>query len=192
MVNALMVVAHPDDETIWAGGFLARNKNWDWTIVSLCRESDADRNPKFHRACALYNAKPVMLDLEDTELKQIDNLEVQNLLHEFEEKEFDFVFTHGGNGEYGHIRHKDTHKAVLALANNGKLKCKKLFFFAYKKISDTKLVPEKNASMRIILSREELESKKKIVAEIYGYAHDSPDVQYCTATEAFLEINFEE
>ena len=38
--EALVIVAHPDDETIWMGGTILKNKNWKWTILSLCRASD--------------------------------------------------------------------------------------------------------------------------------------------------------
>jgi LmbE family N-acetylglucosaminyl deacetylase len=191
MVKALMVVAHPDDETIWAGNLLQRKKNWSWTIVSMCRASDADRKPKFENVCKIYNAESVIFDLEDTLLGPVGNQEVQKLLVPFEKQKFDFVFTHGENGEYGHIRHKDTHKAVLALAKEKKLLCKKLFVFAYKKGNLHELVPSENATKKIFLSKKELLEKRKIVAEIYGYAFDSPDVQYCTAIEAFRKVNFE-
>ncbi len=185
-----MVVAHPDDETIWASGLLQRKKNWNWTIASLCRASDSDRKPKFEKVCGLYNAESVIFDLEDTLLGPLDNSDVQKLLAQFEKRDFDFIFTHGENGEYGHIRHRDAHKAVLALAKEKKLKSKKLFVFSYKKANRFEIVPDGRETKKIVLSRKELDSKKKIVAEIYGYAFDSPDVQYCTATEAFREVNF--
>ncbi|MDD5163711.1 MAG: PIG-L family deacetylase [Candidatus ainarchaeum sp.] len=190
MVRALMVVAHPDDETIWAGGLLQRKKNWNWTIASLCRSSDSDRKPKFEKVCGLYNAESVIFDLEDTLLDEIKNEIVQKLLLPFEKRDFDFIFTHGENGEYGHIRHKDAHRAVLALAKEKKLNSKKLFVFSYKKGKQFELVPDGKETKKIVLSKKELDSKKKIVAEIYGYAFDSPDVQYCTATEAFREVVF--
>ena len=59
MKKASIVVAHPDDETIWMGGTILKNKYWDWTIISLCRKNDPDRMPKFKKVCAYYGAKAI-------------------------------------------------------------------------------------------------------------------------------------
>src|SRR4030043_70388 len=63
--SALVIIAHPDDETIWMGGTIARFKNIEWTIFSLCRQSDPDRAPKFLQVCRYYRAKAIITDLED-------------------------------------------------------------------------------------------------------------------------------
>ena len=38
-----VIVAHPDDETLWAGGTILSHPSWQWFIVCLCRGSDKDR-----------------------------------------------------------------------------------------------------------------------------------------------------
>ena len=191
MINALMIVAHPDDETIWAGGLLSRNNAWNWTIASLCRASDSDRMPKFEKTCRGYGADCFMADLEDTALEKIETRKVQELLLPLSKKKFDLIFTHGKNGEYGHIRHKDTHNAVVEAVKSGILKCKKLFVFAYKNKKGFKIVPNGSATKKIGLSRQEIKRKKEIVEKIYGYTKKSPDVQYCSATESFREVVLE-
>jgi LmbE family N-acetylglucosaminyl deacetylase len=41
--RAAVVVAHPDGETLWCGGYIL--SHWDslWRIVTLCRAADPDR-----------------------------------------------------------------------------------------------------------------------------------------------------
>ena len=64
-LKALVIVAHPDDETIWLGGFISRHPGIKWTIFSLSRASDNDRLQKFLRVCRYFNAKPIIADVPD-------------------------------------------------------------------------------------------------------------------------------
>jgi len=194
MINALVIVAHPDDETIWMGGTILNNKDWKWTIISLCRKYDSDRMPKFIRVCEFYNAKSVISDLDDEILNSLPIEEVADKIKSLlSEKYYDFIFTHGENGEYGHIRHKEVHEAVKKLVNDRELKCKKLLFFSY--ISGNE-IPPKNPKTRIAipnpdadetmdLSEEILKKKKEIVRDMYGYPELGFEVMCCNKIEAF-------
>src|SRR3989338_9291501 len=133
-INALVIVAHPDDETIWMGGTILQNLDWNWTIISLSRKNDPDRAPKFQRACKSLNhySTSIISDLDDQILQplQIDEVK-RKILFLLPKKNYDIIFTHGKNGEYGHIRHKETHKAVVSLIEDNILKCSQLKFFSY-------------------------------------------------------------
>ena len=61
----IVIVAHPDDETIWAGGAILMGRDCNTTILSLCRGSDADRAPKFQKVVREMKACGVMGDLDD-------------------------------------------------------------------------------------------------------------------------------
>ena len=76
--TAAILVAHPDDETLWAGGFVLEHAEWDWFIGTLCRASDPDRAPKFARVLERLHARGAMLDMDDgPEQQSLPTLDVQ-------------------------------------------------------------------------------------------------------------------
>lgn len=189
--RAVVVVAHPDDETIWMGGTIMKNPQLQWTIFSLCRKSDTDREPKFRRVCARYKAEGIITDLDDE--GKLDDKEAIEQIKKFltqklEDKKIDYIFTHGENGEYGHPGHVQVNIAVQELIKNNALKPEAVFYFNYKKdlTQEHRLIPKENSDLLIELSSEEFLAKKRIVGEMYGYPMEGIDVNYSTNPEAFI------
>ena len=52
--NVALIVAHPDDETLWAGGTILSHPSWKWFIVCLCRKSDKKRATKFYKVLQVF------------------------------------------------------------------------------------------------------------------------------------------
>jgi len=166
-----------------------------WTIFSLCRASDSDRAPKFARVCKRYAAECIITDLEDEDKLNIEESAADAkklVLDNIGAGKFDYLFTHGRNGEYGHPKHKAVHLAVKELLKKEKLLPKAVFYFNYKKARPGKrpsMEAKKNSDILVPLSEEIFKEKKRIQAEIHGYAPDGIDVGLCTNPEGFIGYN---
>ncbi len=189
--SGLVIVAHPDDETIWCGGLILAHPDWDWTVISLCRADDPDRRPKFMQACQRLNAMGRISDLDDgNPLADImPQREIGRRLAQWTENgEWDLILTHGWNGEYGHERHMETHLVVAEMVRRDDLWCRELWTFAYTDGNGAACTPLADADIEIPLSRDLLATKQDIVRTTYGYGPDSFEVRSCCSPETFTRL----
>ena len=187
-MNVVVIVAHPDDETIWCGGLILRHPQWHWSALSLCRGDDPDRAPKFLRVCRELGVTGFISDLDDSHpLKDIDpEREIAvRIRKSLPQAHWDLCITHGTNGEYGHRRHKEVHAEVVRLARAGALYCYELRTFAYKCGASGTCRPAPWADMTVDLSEVELAAKKLAITKAYGYAEDSFEAKACISPECF-------
>jgi hypothetical protein len=185
--EALIIVAHPDDETIWAGGMLLKSKD-NKTIISLCRKNDEDRAPKFKKVCKLLKADGHIFDLDDAEEGYYKELSVQDIINKILEitrdKKYDSLYTHGENGEYGHIRHLEIHKAVNEMLKQKLLSAREVFFFSYIKEGEFCNI-NSNADKLIRLEKPYFKMKKQLIEEVYGFQKGGFEVESSRDLEAF-------
>jgi LmbE family N-acetylglucosaminyl deacetylase len=189
--EVLVVVAHPDDEVIWAGGTLLKSKE-NKTIICLCRKNDKDRFPRFGKVCKLLKAKEYIFDLDDAEsgkLKKISNKDIiKKVLSVTKGKEYDYLYTHGKEGEYGHPRHIEIHNAINSMLNRKLLSSKEVFFFSYHKIKNKfqgYAICNSNADKLIRLKKPYLEMKKRLIQKVYGFQKGGFEEKSSKGMEAF-------
>lgn len=103
--NAVLVVAHPDDEALWFGGLLARYGSWFTVICCSVPVHDPIRAEKFIDACRVFGAQPKLLNFTEIEPLRLDLLDLDG---------FDLIVTHGAAGEYGHRQHLEVHAHIAA------------------------------------------------------------------------------
>ena len=184
-----VVVAHPDDETLWAGGTLLLHPEWRVIIATLCRASDLDRAPRFQAAARRLGAVGRMADLEDgPEQRPLPEGEVAaTVMGLVGDREYDLVITHGPRGEYTrHLRHEETSRAVVSLWERGRLRSQRLWLFAYEDGGGAYLpraVAE--APIRTALPEEVWGEKYRILREVYGFAGDSKEARTTPREEGF-------
>jgi len=187
--SCAVVVAHPDDETLWAGGTILMHPQTRWTIITICRKSDRDRATKFFHALKILNATGAMGDLDDgPEQTPLYEVLVQNTICDLlGSQRFDLVITHHFKGEYTHhLRHEETAKAVDTLWQSGRLDAKHLWMFAYED-GQRKYLPRpiENADLQIDLPPEVCQRKYELMTKIYGFGPDTFEAKTTPRREAF-------
>ena len=194
--SVAVVVAHPDDETLWAGGLLLSHPEWSPFIVTLCRGEDPDRAPRFLEALGRLSAKGAMGDLDDgREQVPLPATIVQDaILSLLPGSDYDFVLTHAPGGEYTrHRRHEEVSRAVWALWRDGALRARGLWQFAYEDGGGAYLPrPRKDADLHLPLSDAVWTRKHGIITEVYGFGEASWEARVVPRTEAFACLSWQQ
>jgi len=184
-----VLVAHPDDETLWAGGLLLRHPEWSVHIVTLCRGSDPDRAPRFRRVLTRLGAQGAMGDLDDGPGQEpLDpGLVKATLTSLLPGQVFDLLITHDPEGEYTwHRRHGEVARAVHELWRQGQLEAGSLWRFAYEDGQGAYPPrPRKEAQALLPLAEAEWAAKAALITEVYGFLASSWEAKSAPRTEAF-------
>jgi hypothetical protein len=146
-MRSAIVVAHPDDETLWCGGYPLRYPG-DWTVLCCSvPRIDPIRAIKFFDACAILGVCGDVLPFTESQpneaLGHLDKLDLSG---------FDLILTHNAAGEYGHRHHQSVHQYVTRHAT-----CKVMTF--------------KGTQVRLDLTPDETARK---LAALACYDHTSP------------------
>jgi LmbE family N-acetylglucosaminyl deacetylase len=188
-LRAAVIVAHPDDETLWCGGYILTHPEFRWRIVTLCRAMDADRAPKFRQVLHRFWAEGEMADLDDgpdqTPLPPGQVREAAARL--LAGNSYDLVLTHGPHGEYTqHRRHAECCRAVVELWRSGGIDTKRLWMFAYEDGGRAYLPRvRQDADRRDVLPDNIWVEKRRLITDLYGFAPDSWEVQTTPRHEGF-------
>jgi LmbE family N-acetylglucosaminyl deacetylase len=187
-----VLVAHPDDETLWTGGTLLMHRTWRTFVGTLCRGGDEDRARKFFRALELLDADGAMADLDDgPDQVPLGEDDVRStLLSLVPEEPFDVIVTHGSKGEYTkHLRHEEVSRSVLRMWNAGELQSRELWLFAYEDGGGTRLpCAEVGADIVVDLPDDVWTRKRRLLTETYGFAPESWEGRTTPRREAFWRL----
>lgn len=185
-INAdkLMIVAHPDDEFIFGGSELLKEKGWK--VVCLTGGSPKSTfqydfsNPnigkiriqEFINMMNTMKAKYEMWDYEDYYFNSNwdKNELISNLKKIINEKNYKKIVTHNPDGEYGHIQHKKVSKLVTEITP-----LNKLYYFS------TNYNHENKFAKKLLNLTNIYDSQKDVIRQLYV-----PYIKYQSVTKAIV------
>ena len=187
--RAAVVVAHPDDETLWCGGYILTHPEFLWRVVTLCRAEDSDRAPKFRQVLQQMGAEGEMADLDDgpdqapLPIEQVEAT-IAGLLAG---TSYNLILTHGPKGEYTrHLRHEECCRSVVELWRSGGIDTERLWLFAYEDGGRAYLPRvREDADRRDVLTEDVWLEKRRLITDVYGYGADSWEAQTTPREEGF-------
>jgi len=153
----LIVVAHPDDESIFFGGLIQKDRSRPWHLICVTDGNGdgrgKDRYKELLNAAKVLKIKTVeQWNFADIYDQRIDTEQLSARLKSLS-PQVHTVYTHGPLGEYGHPHHQDVSFAV----HQTFLKTHTVWGAAYN------CLPQK----RVLLSPAQFKLKSKILSETY-------------------------
>lgn len=178
----LIIIAHPDDETLWFSSVLLRN---DCEVIlvtcgnSKDRKREEERKNEFKKAMKLFGiSNYTILWHEDTE-NRLNLSKLEKDLKKFSKKNYKEIYTHGPYGEtYNHQHHQDVSYVVHKVFKN-----QEIYSTAWN------LHPNKIN----VLEKDEYFFKKYVIGTIYEKEYETlQDAYEISAVEKFVQLEFEE
>lgn len=114
--RAVLVVAHPDDETLWCGGLLASTaEQIEWTVICCSTpRRDPIRVEKFAEACQLLGVRHRIVSAWEETPPPQPLTHLERFLSAQRLSAYDLLVTHGTEGEYGHVHHRQLNRYLTA------------------------------------------------------------------------------
>ncbi len=155
MIKTLVVFAHPDDEVLWAGGFLIRyRKVMQVDFVRLTLPFNIHRISGLMKLDRYFNVSKVMClgfeDDPDVYRKGKPFSFYEGWVDAIDFKKYHIILSHNENGEYGHPHHIFVHNTL-------KRRSIPFISFGHKEGED----------FGIILTPREVRLKQRILEDLY-------------------------
>ena len=169
-VTKLMIVAHPDDETLWGGSHLIDS---DYLVVCMSNGWHKKRSSDFERVMNQTGDPHIILDYPDIRKDWVTNGQYayemdlystcKNAMQEDIEillnyKKWDGVITHNPDGEYGKLHHQMVSDMVTKVFQKSLKGKSKLYYFGHYYKKGEQIPGNK-------ISEENLQIKERLVNE---------------------------
>lgn len=114
--DKLMVVAHPDDESLFGGAQLLTSNGWK--VVCVTNGDNLVRRAEFESVMASTNCQYEIWSYYDQITTPLDSAVFEDLRRVVCENNWSKIVTHGATGEYGHLHHIQIHDMMQKLVSN--------------------------------------------------------------------------
>ena len=132
--DKLMIIAHPDDETLWGGGHLI---DGDYVVVCVTCGKNKIRLNEIKRVLNKTDDELISLWHPDKTRGKKNNWklcynDIENDLDKIiSAYNWKVIVTHNSKGEYGHIHHKILNKIVTNIYDNNDIEGELFYFGKY-------------------------------------------------------------
>lgn len=158
----LVIVAHPDDETIWAGAHMAED---GYFVVCVTNGNNETRSKEFKSILKAFDNKGIILNFPDKTFGKRDDWSkvkdkiIHDLTAIIEHNDWEIIATHNPDGEYGHQHHIMINNIVTDIYDELDKKGDLYYFGKYYKASDVEEAMEGIEGV----SKESLEKKEEVL-----------------------------
>ena len=112
-MNKLMIVAHPDDESLFGGATLLEG---GWKVVCITNGDNSVRREEFEKVMSVTNSDFEIWSYYDKYEIPLDESTLKNDIHNLIKiQSWDKIVTHNQEGEYGHPHHIQLNKIVCEI-----------------------------------------------------------------------------
>lgn len=151
-IEYVVIIAHPDDETLWAGNFITKEK---CLVLCITNGNNAVRRDEFLRVMKETNNYGIILNYPDNPNKirstwKKEKTAIQNdIEYLIGYKPWTKIITHNPEGEYGHIHHRSTSMMVTNICTRNKIENRLYYFEKYMKSNKVVTLPATLAAEQI-------------------------------------------
>ena len=113
--HKLLIIAHPDDETLW--GYHQLNESKGWKILCVTNANNIIRVNELKNIAIYFDTALEIWNYQDSSLHY--NMHPQlykDIENEINKTNVKMVLTHNPLGEYGHIQHIKVSNVVLTVS----------------------------------------------------------------------------
>lgn len=160
--SKLIIVAHPDDETLWAGAHMAED---DYFVVCVTNGNNETRSKEFKGILKAFDNKGIILNYPDKTFGKRDDWSrvkdkiTDDLSTIIKHNDWEVITTHNTAGEYGHQHHIMVNSIVTDIYDELDKKGDLYYFGNYYKALDIEEAMEGKEGV----SKDSLKKKEEVL-----------------------------